>query len=395
MTGTDPGVSTSLADNGGATLTHALDTGSPALDSGDPTGCKDTNGATLVYDQRGTGFARVVGASCDKGALESPTVTPPGAPDMSSASDSGSSSSDNITKVQIPAFSGSCITGNQIQLQVDAVNVAPSVTCASSSYSIAVSANIAEGTHAVTATATVASNTSLRSVPLVVTIDTTAPVTSIDTHPSDPDTQLNPNFGFSSNETGSVFPSAARTASATALAPSPDMISVGLGTNTFYVRATDLAGNTAAAPTTFTWKVLQAQTITFNPLADATLAQSPLSISATASSGLGVVFSSLTASTCSVTGTSVSLLDLGTCTIRAAQSGDGVTYGAAANVDRSFTVRPPAPPAPVLDPASDSGVSNSDGITNAATPQFTGACTNGDSIQLNADLAPGRVAGDL
>jgi CSLREA domain-containing protein len=385
VVGVDPGVSSSLADNGGATLTHALNFGNPALNSGDPSGCKDLNGLALPFDQRGAGFPRTVSAFCDKGALESPTVTPPGAPDMAAASDSGSSSSDNNTKVQTPAFSGTCVTGNQIQLQVDAINVAPTVPCASGSYAITVSAIIADGTHAITATATSASVTSLRSVPLTVTIATVPPIISIGTHPPNPDTNPNPTFGFSSNEAGSVFQCSQNGVSYGACT-SPTIISVGLGLHTFYVNATDLAGNTTAAPTTFSWNVLQAQTITFNPLPDATLAQSPVNLSATASSGQGVTFSSLTA-TCSVAGNSVTLLDLGQCTIRASQPGDGVVYGAAPDVDRSFTIRPLAPGVPSLDPASDSGASNSDGITNAANPVFTGACTDGDNIQLNTNLA--------
>ena len=385
VVGVDPGVSSSLADNGGATLTHALNTGSPALDSGDPSGCKDLNGLALAFDQRGAGFPRTVGAFCDKGALESPTVTPPGTPDMASASDSGSSSSDNITKVQTPAFSGSCVSGNQIQLQVDAINVAPVVACASGSYAITVSAIIADGTHAITATATSASVTSLRSVPLAVTIATVPPIVTIGTHPPNPDTNPNPTLGFSSNEAGSIF-QCRLDGAAFGACTSPDVISVGLGTHTFYVNATDLAGNTTATPTTFSWNVLQAQSITFNPLANVTLAQSPLTLSASASSGLGVVFSSLTTNICSVAGNSATLLDLGTCTIRASQPGDNTVYGAAPDVDRTFTVRPPAPASPVLDPASDSGASNSDGITNVANPLFTGACTDGDSMQLNTNL---------
>ncbi len=385
VVGVVAGVSSSLADNGGATLTHALNFGSPALNSGDPAGCKDVNGLALPFDQRGAGFPRSVGAFCDKGALESPTVTPPGAPDMASASDSGSSASDDNTAVQTPAFSGSCVSGNQIQMQVDAINVAPVVTCTSGSYAITVSAIIADGTHAITATATSASVTSLRSVPLMVTIATVPPIVTIGTHPPNPDTNSNPTFGFSSNEAGSVFQCSQNGVTFSACT-SPTVISVGLGLHTFYVNATDLAGNTTASPTTFSWNVLQAQTITFNPLADATLAQSPINLSAIASSGLGVAFSSLTAS-CGVAGNSATLLDLGQCTIRASQPGDGVAYGAAPDVDQSFAIRPPAPGAPSLDPASDSGVSNSDGITNAANPVFTGTCTNGDNIQLNTNLA--------
>lgn len=52
-----------LAYNGGATRTHALGTGSPALDAGN-------NAAQLDFDQRGTNFARVSGAAPDIGAFE-------------------------------------------------------------------------------------------------------------------------------------------------------------------------------------------------------------------------------------------------------------------------------------------------------------------------------------
>ncbi len=52
-----------LADSGGPTLTHALGDGSPAIDMGN-------NIDDLEFDQRGAGFARVVGAATDIGALE-------------------------------------------------------------------------------------------------------------------------------------------------------------------------------------------------------------------------------------------------------------------------------------------------------------------------------------
>lgn len=52
-----------LADNGGRTPTHALGEGSPALDAGN-------NALGLVFDQRGDGFAREVGAAADIGAFE-------------------------------------------------------------------------------------------------------------------------------------------------------------------------------------------------------------------------------------------------------------------------------------------------------------------------------------
>lgn len=52
-----------LADNGGRTLTQALGEASPAIDHGN-------NAANLASDQRGDGFARVVGAAADIGAFE-------------------------------------------------------------------------------------------------------------------------------------------------------------------------------------------------------------------------------------------------------------------------------------------------------------------------------------
>ena len=55
-----------LQNNGGSTLTHALSEGSPAIDAGDP----NFNEPNLLYDQRGSGFARVSGGRIDIGAFE-------------------------------------------------------------------------------------------------------------------------------------------------------------------------------------------------------------------------------------------------------------------------------------------------------------------------------------
>ena len=52
-----------LTANGGETRTHAISATSPAFDAGN-------NSAGLLYDQRGPGFAREVGASADIGAYE-------------------------------------------------------------------------------------------------------------------------------------------------------------------------------------------------------------------------------------------------------------------------------------------------------------------------------------
>ena len=61
-----------LADNGGTTLTHALLSGSPAIDAGDPNFDPGAITPALTNDQRGLGFARVVDGRVDIGAVESP-----------------------------------------------------------------------------------------------------------------------------------------------------------------------------------------------------------------------------------------------------------------------------------------------------------------------------------
>ena len=62
-----------LANNGGPTQTHALLSGSPAIDTG-------SNPLALSFDQRGTGFARTVGAQTDIGAFEVQAGGPPPPP---------------------------------------------------------------------------------------------------------------------------------------------------------------------------------------------------------------------------------------------------------------------------------------------------------------------------
>ena len=79
------------------------------------------------------------------------------------------------------------------------------------------------------------------------------------------------------------------------------------------------------------------QTITFGPISNHTLGTPPFTISATASSGLAVTFSSRTAHVCTVSGSTVTLVAVGTCTVQASQRGNA-DWAAARPVDQSFTV---------------------------------------------------------
>src|SRR5690606_37947952 len=59
-----------LTDNGGPTPTNALIAGSSAIDAGRGDLAVDSEGNPLNFDQRGDGFARIVGSSVDIGAYE-------------------------------------------------------------------------------------------------------------------------------------------------------------------------------------------------------------------------------------------------------------------------------------------------------------------------------------
>src|SRR5439155_11411132 len=97
-------------------------------------------------------------------------------------------------------------------------------------------------------------------------------------------------------------------------------------------------GSFSASSSSVTQTVNKAdQTITFGTLGNKTYGDADFTVSATASSGLTVSFSSQTTATCTVSGTTVHIVAAGTCTIRASQDGD-LNYNAAPNVDQSFTI---------------------------------------------------------
>jgi len=101
------------------------------------------------------------------------------------------------------------------------------------------------------------------------------------------------------------------------------------------------AGNAnyaAGTPVSRSFSVTQAtQTITFGTLANRAYSPTPFNISATASSGLPVSFASTTTAVCTVSGSAVTMVTVGTCTIQATQAGN-TNYAAATPVSRSFTI---------------------------------------------------------
>lgn len=77
--------------------------------------------------------------------------------------------------------------------------------------------------------------------------------------------------------------------------------------------------------------------ITFGSLSNQFYGAAPLGVSATATSGSAVAFTTTTPTVCTVSGSTVTVVNLGTCTIAANQAGNS-NFNAATQVTQSFTV---------------------------------------------------------
>ncbi len=112
--------------------------------------------------------------------IDTTAPTTSGAPDMTAGTDSGVSSTDNITSNTTPIFTGSCTDGNAVQLYNNGTILGgSSAICASSVFSITASA-LSSGSNAITFKETdTAGNVSTASTGLTVTIDTTSPSVSL------------------------------------------------------------------------------------------------------------------------------------------------------------------------------------------------------------------------
>ena len=109
--------------------------------------------------------------------------------------------------------------------------------------------------------------------------------------------------------------------------------------NVNYAAAAAVSNTVTVAPAPL---LAQTITVTFAAPSNPTVGSAPPALSATASSGLPVSFASTTASVCTVSGTTLSLVAPGACTVLASQAGNG-TYAAAPTLSIALTVA--APPA--------------------------------------------------
>lgn len=165
-----------LANNGGPTQTHALLAGSTAINAGDP----DTNGLP-DFDQRGTGFPRIVGPTVDMGAFEAPLdSTPPDAPTVGSPAAAtsvnaasfnitGTAEADSFVQVYSDANNNGMIDG------ADAVVASQQLTGGATSYSISVALTQNAANNFTVTTTDAADNESSPSNVPTITEDSTAP----------------------------------------------------------------------------------------------------------------------------------------------------------------------------------------------------------------------------
>ena len=124
----------------------------------------------------------------------------------------------------------------------------------------------------------------------------------------------------------------------TTLTPGACSITAGQGGSTGYAAAPVVTRAFGVAAGS------QPQKITFWPPPDTRVGH-PVVLAASASSGLAVAFSSGTPEVCTVSGSTVTTLAAGTCSITATQGG-GTTYAAALDAARSFRVNPAPPKLP-------------------------------------------------
>ena len=142
-----------------------------------------------------------------------------------------------------------------------------------------------------------------------------------------------------------------------------------------------------AAPVTQTFLIspaLASQTISFPAIPNQTVGSPPFAPPVSASSGLPVTLTSQSPAACTVSGTTITLLAVGICSVTANQPGDGVTYAPAPPVMQMFSIGPaqvaqtinfPAVPSHTVGAAPFTvTVSASSGLPVALASQTTGVC---------------------
>jgi FG-GAP-like repeat/Bacterial Ig-like domain len=241
-----------LGDFGpGTTATFLRQDGAASGTLGDINTARTVTGAPS-----GNNFVRIVGPNAGgpgvntltvntftvQGLIATDSVGGPNTPDLATASDSGRSNTDNITRVTTPTITGTLPAGTTGPVQLVVDGGAPrAATLTGSTYSLTLPP-LANGPHTVEAVAG-----GQNSGKLSFTVDTVAPPVSIVApFPSSPSLDDTPTLNFTSSDTGARFECQLLPSNATwdpTCASPKTWDSQVSGTYTFNVRGTDVAGN--------------------------------------------------------------------------------------------------------------------------------------------------------
>ncbi|CAB4885358.1 unannotated protein [freshwater metagenome] len=298
---------------------------------------------------------------------------------------SGGSTTVPVTGVTVSPTSVSLNVGQSQSLSASIAPsnaTTPAVTWASSSASIAsVSATgVVTAIAAGSATITVTTTDGGIAASSAVTVTSTVTATGVTLSPST--VALTP--GQTQTLSAAVLPSTATNKSVT-WATSSDQVAtvstsgivtaVAEGSATITARTAD--GGFTASSSVAVRKA--AQTITFSPPTSLTRAQSPYTLGASSSSGLPVVFTSSTTTTCTVSGSALSVVAAGTCTVTAAQAGDAAW--SPATLTKSITVTKAAQTITFTAPTSLMGL----------PPSYTLSATGSSSLPVTFTASPSAV----
>lgn len=158
---------------------------------------------------------------------------------------------------------------------------------------------------------------------------------------------------------------------------------------TFTVTATNAAGTSTASGASGSVTPKANQVITFANPGSQNFGTTP-TLTATSTSSLTVTFSSSTTGVCTVSGTTLTFVTAGSCTIDADQAGNAST-NAAPTVSRTFTVNAVVPGAPIIGTAT-AGDTQAD-VAFAAPASNGGATITGYTVTANPGGATGTGAG--
>lgn len=318
-------------DNGGPTPTRALLPNSPAINAGDADVCASADGVAGI-DQRGVSRTK---DKCDIGAYE----LAPAATGLSTSSASGApGQTTTLTATLTRDDIG--VPGESIDFTLGGSSVGSATTNASgvATLSDVSLAGYTTGSHPDEVSASFAGDSPFGASSDTDDLDVsklTQTITLTDVPGSaDYGTTFNPHASSSSG-----LPVSLGASGPCSLSTTTSQVKMTSGSGSCVVTASQSGSTTYESATTSqtVTATKAAQTVTFGTLGDKIYGAPSFTVSSASSSGQPVTFTATTPSVCTVSGATVAVVGVGTCTVKAAAPGDA-NYRAAPDVTRSFVV---------------------------------------------------------